>query len=272
VGGTLYLVSTPIGNLEDITLRALRTLGEVSLIAAEDTRHTRILLAHHEIDTQLISYHDHSDRERRERILQALEKGDVALVTDAGTPGLADPGYGLVREVLERGQPVEAIPGPTAAITALVLSGLPPYPFLFLGYPPRQARERYELLEAIAGLPYTLVFFEAPHRLKETLADFLEVLGNRPAAIARELTKLHQEVRRETITQALTHYQEVEPRGEFTLVIAGGKEGPASKAQVRARLEELREQDIRGSEAARIVAHETGWPRRQVYDLWIEGS
>ncbi len=268
--GTLYLVSTPIGNLEDITIRALRVLREVALIAAEDTRRTRILLQRYEIDTPLISYHDHSGASRQEEILEALRNGDVALVSDAGTPGLSDPGYSLVRAALEAGFAVEAIPGPTALVTALVLSGLPTDRFLFLGYLPRQKRARRDLLEAVGGLPYTLVCFEAPHRLPETLADMEEVLGDRPIAIARELTKVHQEVRRERLGQAREHLAQVRPRGEFTLVVAGAEGRPASRAQVEARLEELRRQGIRGSTAARIVAQESGWPRRQVYEVWLE--
>lgn len=270
VGGILYLVSTPIGNLGDITLRALRLLGEVDLIAAEDTRHTRKLLAHYDIDTPLTSYHDHSGPTGREKILQALQTGDVALVSDAGTPGLSDPGYKLIVEALAREVPIEAIPGPTALITALVLSGLPTDRFLFLGYLPRQSRDRSDLLVSVVGLPYTLACFASPHRLQETLADLLSVLGDRTVAIARELTKMHQEVRREQLSQALAHFQTTPPRGEFTLIVAGAEGRPASDAEVRARLKELHAEGCRASEAARIVARQTGWPRQQVYRLWLE--
>ncbi|MBN1484143.1 MAG: 16S rRNA (cytidine(1402)-2'-O)-methyltransferase [Chloroflexia bacterium] len=270
MGGTLYLVSTPIGNLEDISLRALRVLRQVELVVAEDTRHTGRLLSHYDIHTPLRSYHDHSGAARREEIIEFLQQHDVALVSDAGTPGLADPGYRLVSQALERGLALEAVPGPSAAIAALVLSGLPTDRFIFLGYLPRQQGKRRRLLQSVAGLTYTLICFETPHRLQQSLADLQEVLGDRRSAIARELTKLHQEVRRERLSQARAHFEQQDPRGEFTLVIAGAAEGPASEAMVRSRLRELHEEGCRASEAARIVAGETGWPRRQVYELWLE--
>ncbi|MGD2163101.1 MAG: 16S rRNA (cytidine(1402)-2'-O)-methyltransferase, partial [Anaerolineales bacterium] len=202
--GKLYLVATPIGNLEDISLRALRVLRQVDLIAAEDTRHTRKLLAHYEIDTPLLSYHEHSNDQRLQEILQRLQGADVALVSDAGSPLISDPGYELIRAAVERGVSVVPIPGASAVITALSAAGLPSDAFLFQGYLPRKRKERRALLEQQARYPYTLVFFEVPHRLQASLNDLVEILGpERPAAVCRELTKVHEEIVRGDLGEIL---------------------------------------------------------------------
>ncbi len=219
--GTLYLVATPIGNLEDITLRALRVLREAPLIAAEDTRHTRKLLSHFEIPTP-VSYHEHSGPAGIERVLSALAQGDVALVSDAGTPAVSDPGQELVRAALAAGHPVVPIPGPSAVIAALIASGLPSDSFTFFGFLPRNSGERRAELERLRDGEPTLVLFEAPHRLLATLDDLVAVLGDRQAALARELTKVHEEWLRGPLSQLRAHYTGgVTPRGEYTLVIAG---------------------------------------------------
>lgn len=272
--GTLYLVATPIGNLEDITLRALRVLKEVSLIAAEDTRTTRKLLARYEISTPVVSFHEHSPPARLAELLQALAEGDVAVVSEAGMPGISDPGYRLVQEATAAGFPVVPIPGPSAVITALAASGLPADRFLFLGFLPARASARRKALSEAAPLPYTLVCFEAPHRLLETLENALEILGDRRTAIARELTKVHEEIWRGTLGQALEHFRSQGPRGEFTLVIAGaGEESTAagrwSEERVRQELARLLTQGIPLKEASRRVAGQAGWPRREVYQLGL---
>lgn len=265
--GTLYLVATPIGNLEDLSPRALQTLRRVGLIAAEDTRHTRKLLTHFDIHTPLVSYHEHNKLSRLDQVLAALESGDVALVSDAGTPALNDPGYELVRAALGAGYAVSPIPGPSAPVAALVASGLPTDAFLYLGYLPRKRSERRRLLEEVQALPYTLIFLESPHRLLEALADLQQALGDRPAAVARELTKLYEEIFRGTLSQAQAHFSANPPRGEFTLVIGGKTEAPA--AWDEARLQQAIEGAMAGGEstaqiAARLSAA-SGWARREVY-------
>ena len=271
--GTLYVVATPIGNLEDITLRALRVLREVSLIAAEDTRTTRKLLSHYDIHTPLISYHEHSPPEREAQILEVLEHGDVALVSEAGTPGISDPGVRLIHEAIRRGHRVVPIPGPSAVTAALAVSGLPTVPFLCLGFLPREKAERRELIKTVASLPYTLVIFEAPHRLRKSLADLLDLLGDRRLAIARELTKVHEEVWRGSLDEAVRHFETVQPRGEFTLVIEGAAQPapePWSEEQVRALLAQRKAEGAHARTAVREVAELALWPRRDVYRVWIE--
>lgn len=293
--GTLYLVSTPIGNLEDITLRALRVLREAGLIAAEDTRHTRRLLTHYAITTRCISYHEHNKLIRIDDILTALADEDVALVSDAGTPGLSDPGFELVRAVIAAGFPVSSVPGPNAPVAALVASGLPTDQFLYLGFLPRRSVERRNLFTSLQSLPATLVCFESPHRLLDTLEDALAVLGDRQVVVARELTKMHEEWLRVPISVALEHFKVHAPRGEFTLVIAGA---PMQKRRshlpeantginpvttgmnphataidalvVRERLHRLHSEGYSGSEASRLVARELGLSKRVVYQVWLE--
>jgi 16S rRNA (cytidine1402-2'-O)-methyltransferase len=240
-------------------------------VAAEDTRQTRKLLDHYQIHTRLISYYEHNKLGRIEPILTALAEGDVALVSDAGTPALNDPGYELVRAVLAAGYPVSPIPGPSAPVAALVASGLPTDAFIYLGYLPRKSGERRQLLEQAAAYPYTLIFLEAPHRLRAALEDLLAMLGDRPMAAARELTKLHEEIFRGTVRETLAHFTAQEPRGEFTLVI-GGAPAPArwSEAQVRAAAREAARRRQSPAQAAGELAERSGWPRREVYRLLLD--
>ena len=266
---SLYIVATPIGNLEDITLRALRVLKEASLIAAEDTRNTRKLLARHNIHTQLTSYHDHNKVQKIPTIIEALGEGDVALVSDAGTPGISDPGLELVQAAIYKGISVVSIPGPSAVVTALAASGIPAEHFLFLGFLPRKKGERQGLLLSVSALPYTIVLFEAPHRLQRTLADLRDVLGDRPMAVVREATKLYEEVFRGTMSQCQEYF--TAPRGEFTLVIGGRprREAP-SLLEAEERLSSLLEQGVSSREARERVAAETGLPRRAIYQIWLQ--
>ena len=215
----LYVVATPIGNLEDISLRALRVLREVKLIAAEDTRRTRRLLNAYNIETPLTSYHEHSKRAKLDYLLGYLEKEDLALVSEAGMPGLSDPGYDLIVAAIERGISVVSVPGPSAVITALVVSGLPTDQFVYVGFLPRRKGQRQRLLSSIADEARTIVAFEAPHRVREALTDIEEILGDRRVSVCRELTKVHEEVFRGRMSQAREHF--AEPRGEFSLVIEG---------------------------------------------------
>jgi 16S rRNA (cytidine1402-2'-O)-methyltransferase len=273
---TLYLVATPIGNLGDITHRALQILGDVDLIAAEDTRRTGKLLHHYQIEPQRppLSYHEHSKPRRREQILAALEDGDVALVTDAGTPGINDPGYKLIRAAIEAGHTVSPIPGASAPLVALSASGLPTDSFLYLGYLPSKESQRRSTLEQVARLPYTLIFLETPHRLLDALTDLHDVLGNRDIAVARELTKLHEEIFRGTLADAHTHYAQNPPRGEITLVVAGASEEDLTWSQERLRkaIQAALREGTKPSKVARRLAKESGWPRREIYDLVIESQ
>jgi len=267
--GTLYLVATPIGNLEDITLRALRVLRQCSLVAAEDTRSAGRLLAHFDLEKPLLSYYEHNKLTRLDRVLRALESGDVALISEAGMPLLSDPGYELVQAAIERGFPVVPIPGPSALTAALPVSGLPTDRFFYLGFLPRKAADRRRLLMEVAEIRATLVFFEAPHRLRATLTDAVAILGgDRRCAVCRELTKRHEEVWRGTLAQALSEWRDRRPRGEFTLVVAGASApAPWDEAQVRSALTALLAQGVSRSEAARRVARQSGWTRSEVYAL-----
>jgi 16S rRNA (cytidine1402-2'-O)-methyltransferase len=278
--GTLYLVSTPIGNLEDITLRGLRVLREATLIAAEDTRQTRKLLKHYDIATPCIAYHEHNKLARLDTLMTALATGDVALVSDAGTPTLSDPGYELVQACIAAEVPVAPVPGANAPLAALVASGLPTTSFHYLGFLPRRSKERRALLARVAALEATLICFETPHRLLGALADALAELGDRQIAIGRELTKLHEEFLRLPISAAQQHFGTHRPRGEFTLVIAGASAAlplaadstdyPTREAAARERLQTLRDAGYSGSAAARLVAHELDMPRSDVYRLWLQ--
>jgi len=265
---TLYLVATPIGNLEDITLRALRILREVPTIAAEDTRRTRQLLAHYDIHKHPISYHEHNKRQREALLLEKLAEGDVALVSDAGTPLINDPGAELVRAALAAGHRVVPIPGASAPITALIASGLPAEAFLYLGYLPRKGKERCALLQAVADFPYTLIFLETPHRLAAALTDLAAVLGaERPIAIARELTKQHEEILRGTIGEMAAHFAKTEPRGEFTLVVGGAPSEKQiwSTEAVDDAIEKGLKTGASPSTLARRIAAASGWKRQEVY-------
>ena len=282
--GILYLVSTPIGNMEDITLRALRVLREAVLIAAEDTRHTRRLLDRYELTTPCIAYHEHNKLARLDDVLAALANGDVALVSDAGTPAMSDPGFELVNACIVAGFPVVPIPGASAPLAALVASGLSTDQFVYLGFLPRKGPDRRFLLRSLAELPQTLVCFEAPHRIADVLKDMLAILGDRRVVVARELTKPHEEFRRERISQALAHFTAHRPRGDYTLVVEGrglrararanapgvaDEDLAPSEAEVAARLRALREQGKSGSAAARLVARELGISKSIIYQIWI---
>jgi 16S rRNA (cytidine1402-2'-O)-methyltransferase len=273
---TLFVIATPIGNLEDITLRALRVLKEVRLIAAEDTRTARKLLSRYGVSTPLTSFHEHNKQSKLPRLLDALEKGDLALVSEAGTPAVSDPGRELVEAALQRGHAVVPVPGPSAVTAALAASGLPAERFTFVGFLPRRAAERRRLLTSLSQEPQTLVAFEAPHRLRESLSDILEALGDRPVTVCREMTKLHEELFRGTVREALERF--TEPRGEFTLVLGGRpseggrkKDAPTEEELARARRElaRLKAAGERPRAAVAQVAQSAGLPRRAVYQLWL---
>ncbi|CAH2031450.1 16S rRNA (cytidine(1402)-2'-O)-methyltransferase [Trichlorobacter ammonificans] len=264
----LYIVATPIGNLEDMTFRAVRMLKEVALIAAEDTRHSRKLLAHYGITTPLTSYFDHNQTLKGERILATLRDGkSVALISDAGTPCISDPGYHLVRDALAEGIRVVPLPGACAAVTALSAAGLPTDSFHFAGFPPAREGKRRSFLAALAGVRATLVLYEAPHRLAATLADIAAVLGNRQLAVARELTKLYEEFLHGTAHTLLEQVRDGRERGEVVILIAPGDgmsaapEGPAPEERLRTLLA----QGHSVKEAAALVAAATGLPRRELY-------
>ena len=268
---TLYVVGTPIGNLEDITLRALRLLREVGLIDAEDTRHTRHLLSHFEITTPLTSYHEHNKDKKLWVLLEALREKDVALVSDAGMPGISDPGYELVRAAREAGHAVRAVPGPSAVTTALSVSGLPADQFVYVGFLPRKKRERAALLSELARETRTIVAFETPHRLLAALEDIEQHLGERPLAVVREQTKVHEEVVRGTAQEILAHFSAVPIKGEFTLVIGAGQvEKKSEQGRVRESLAELRRDGLSARDAVARVSAETGESRRSVYQTLLE--
>jgi 16S rRNA (cytidine1402-2'-O)-methyltransferase len=277
-GGVLYVVGTPIGNLGDLSERAKEVLREVDRIAAEDTRHTRKLLSHLGIRSPLVSYHEHNRKEKGAELVERLLAGErIALVSDAGMPGISDPGEDLVREAVERGIPVIPVPGPNAALTALVASGLPTHPFLFAGFLPRTSKERKEELSRWSRLPVTLLLYEAPHRLTVMLRDALEVLGDRKAAVCRELTKVHEEWVRGRLSECLAHFTEAGVRGEFTVVIAGAQAGEEEEQEVKAwwsgldvigHVEAYLEQGKSKKEAIQLVAKDRQMPKRDVYNRY----
>ncbi len=268
----LYVVATPIGNLEDISLRALSILREVKLIAAEDTRRTKRLLTTYDIRTPMTSYHERNKWSKLDYILDCLEDGDVALVSDAGTPGMSDPGYELIVSASQRGIPVVPIPGPSVIITALVVSGLPTGRFIYLGFLPRKASSRRRLLESVADEQGTMVVLEAPHRLLAALHDILLTLGDRKIAVCRELTKIYEEVFRGTISQAIEHF--TEPRGEFTLVIEGKgeKDKPLLTEDIEKQLHHMRRSGVMAKEAIARLAGETGLSKKELYQAWLRLS
>ncbi len=282
--GELYLVATPIGNLEDITLRALRTLKEADLIACEDTRHTQKLLAHYAIEKRLVSYHEHNENTRAPELIEKLKEGaQIALVTDAGTPLISDPGYRLARLCVEQGIRVTPIPGPSAIVTALSASGLPGEPFLFAGFLPARAGERRRKLTALAALsaqpdqPITLVLYEAPHRLAATLHDAAQIFGVRHAVVARELTKIHEEFVRGTLPELAAQFREKPVRGEITLLIAPADQSsvvvstaPGGAATLPKRVAEImREQGVDRKGALKQAARELGLNKREAYKLLL---
>lgn len=269
--GTLYIVGTPIGNLEDMTFRAVEILRKVDIVAAEDTRHTGKLLHHFQITTPQISYHDHNRRGRLPELLQRLQHGEtIALVTDAGMPGISDPGYELVKACAESAISVVPIPGVSAVITALSASGLPTDRFVFEGFLPAKGQERRDRLDAIRTETRTLVLFESPHRLRQTLHDLAETLGaERAIVLARELTKLHEEFWRGPLAEAEARYRTSDPQGEFTLVIAGYEmtQPLLPESALKAELQHLLKQGISRSQASRQLAQHTSLSRRQIYQL-----
>ncbi len=273
VTSTLYVVATPIGNLEDVTLRALRILKEADLIAAEDTRVTRKLLSHYDIHTLAISYHSHSRLTRVQEIMAALLEGkSVALVSDAGTPGISDPGHELIVECVQAGIAVEAIPGPSAAITALVLSALPTARFAFEGFVPRKESERRAVLRALRSETRTTCFYEAPTRLLKTLKSIEQELGERPIAVVREATKMFEETFRGTASEAIEHFSQREVRGEIVIVIAGQSDEEARETRpdeqaIEGRLRELSASGMSERDAVRQCSTELGAPRRDVYAI-----
>lgn len=265
----LYLVATPIGNLEDITFRAVRILKEVPLIAAEDTRTSKTLLKAYQINTKLTSYHDHNKENKTPKLLDHLKSLNMALISDAGTPAINDPGFYLVKAALEAGHQVIPIPGPSAPVAALSASGFPTDNFLYLGYLPRKTKGRKDFLENIKEYPWTLVFLETPHRLIQSLEDMLAVLGDREIAVARELTKLHEEIYRGTISETREHYIQFEPKGEITLIISGkGNETVWPKEKLLLSIqEESKLGELSPTRLAKILAEKSGWSRRDIYDL-----
>ena len=272
MAGTLFVVATPIGNLEDITLRALRVLKEADLVVAEDTRSAGVLLSRHGIKRPLLSCHEHNEEERAGEVIRALAEGKrVAYISEAGTPGVSDPGARLVRKVSMADHAVVPIPGPCAATAALSASGFPADEFVFCGFLPPKAAARRKAVEALANEPRTLVFYEAPHRVQETLAALAAVLGDRRAAVFRELTKIHEEAVRGTLSEVASKVASKVPRGEFVLVVSGspGPVTPASvpSAELRSRVERLCAEGWSRRDAVDRVAKEAHLPRKTVYSV-----
>lgn len=266
----LYIVATPIGNLEDISQRAIRTLREVKLIAAEDTRKTRRLLTHYDVKTPMTSYHEHNKITKLGYILERLKEEDVALVSEAGMPGISDPGYELIAAAGRQNIPVVPVPGPSAIITALAVSGLPTDRFTFIGFLPNKAGARRRVLESVREEPGTIIALEAPHRLQASLGEIIHTLGDRRIAVCRELTKLHEEVFRGTVNEAVRHF--TQPRGEFTLVLEGkGKKSePRLTVDIEKQLHRMYLQGATAREAIAAVAGETGLKKNELYQTWLK--
>ncbi len=270
--GTLYLCATPIGNLEDMTFRAVRILKEVDVVAAEDTRHTRKLLTHFDIHTPLVSYHEHNKLGRGPELIERLLAGEsIACVSDAGMPGISDPGSHLAQLAIEAGITVTPVPGANAGLSALIASGLDTTEFHFIGFLPKQKKNRLETLARIKPIQGTLIFYESPHRLKDTLGELLDMLGDRRIVAARELTKKFEEFCRGTIEQLLAHYKEEAPRGEFTLIVDGRGEEEAQEETIDMTIEEelimMMENGTEKKEAIRQVAKRRNIPKRDVYQI-----
>jgi len=275
MAGTLYLVGTPIGNLEDMTFRAIHTLKTVDLIAAEDTRHTGKLLQHYDIVTPQISYHQHNRKQREPELIQQLEKGtSIALVTDAGMPGISDPGYDLVKVCVRAEITVVPIPGVTAAITALAVSGLPTNRFVFEGFVPVKGKARQDRLSALQQEIRTIILYESPHKLKQTLQDLAQYLGrDRAVMLGRELTKFYEDFQYATLEEALSFYSKQVPKGEYTLVIAGKEETAEmnlSVEEIRTELKQLLAQGVTRSQASRQLAAITSLSRQEIYQLSLD--
>ena len=269
MAGLLYIVATPIGNLEDVTLRALRVLKEVDLIAAEDTRHTEILLHHYDIRTPVTSYHEHNERSKAQTLIERLRRGEqLALVCDAGTPAISDPGYRLVVEAIGAGITVVPLPGASALTAALSAAGLPTNRFIFDGFLPAKKTERRRRIEAMKQESRTLVFYEAPHRLKETLDDLEELLGERQLAIGREISKLHEEFWRGTVSELRSQIDEQTVKGEITLVVQGAiGQPPVSEEELIREIDCLAQDGMRVKEIAELVGEHRGIAKRDVYRL-----
>ena len=270
--GTLYIVATPIGNLEDMTYRAVRILKEVSLIAAEDTRTSRVLTNHFEIETPMTSYHEHNKLTKLDTIFDTLNSRDVALISDAGTPGISDPGYELIHEAIKRGYPVVPIPGANAAITALVASGLATDSFTYIGFLPKKQSARRDILQALKNERRTLIAYESPHRVADTLGQVASVLGDeRQVCVARELTKKFEEFWRGTAKEAVQHFNDEKPKGEVTLLIEGAAEAVDwNKSTVLAALESKLDEGLSLSQASKEVASLSGWKKRAIYELGLQ--
>jgi len=268
--GTLYLVATPIGNLEDMSARAIRVLREAILIAAEDTRHTGKLLKHFEIQTPLTSYFEHNKLGKLDSILEQLSIGDVALVSDAGSPAINDPGYELVRAALASNFDVIPVPGASAPIAALTVSGLPPDSFLYLGYLPHKTSERHKRLQEVESQPYTMIFLESPYRIVEALEDILSILGDRHICVAREMTKMFEEYWRGDVSAAVDHFKSQPARGEFTLVVAGKSKDENEMwtvEQVQNAIEEGLQNEKSAKEISVELSKQSGWNKKDVYRL-----
>ena len=268
--GTLYLVATPIGNLADITHRALQVLNDVDLIACEDTRHTHKLLNHYGIDTKTISYHEHNEQQRARELIERLKQGtNIAVVSDAGTPSISDPGFRLVRAAIENEITIVPIPGPSALITALIAAGLPTDEFFFAGFLPSRASARRARLNELQSVPGTLIFYEAPHRLAETLRDAYEILGEREAVVARELTKLHEEIGRGRLSALTADYadEKQDVRGEIVVLIDRNLIGEQIKKEgsVAALVDQFEQEGLDHRAALKKAARELGLSRAEAY-------
>lgn len=272
MAGTLYIVATPIGNLEDISLRALRILKEVDLIAAEDTRHTRHLLHHYGITTQLTSYHEHNERAKARVLVERLGRGEsIALVSDAGTPAISDPGYRLVVAAVAAGIPVAPIPGASAVAAVVSASGLPSDRFVFEGFLPGAKQERRKRLATLREEPRTLVFYEAPHRLKECLREMLDVLGAREMVLAREVTKLHEEFRRGSIDELLGGLDAEAPRGEIVLVVRGfSGAATVTEDMLIKEIRRLKSEGVHVKAIAEVLGERYGYPKKTIYRLTLD--
>lgn len=268
--GTLYLVATPIGNLEDMSPRGVRVLREAVLIAAEDTRHTGKLLKHFQIETPITSYFEHNKLNKLDFILEKLSTGDVALVSDAGTPAINDPGYELVKAALASNHDVRPIPGASAPIAALTVSGLPTDSFLYLGYLPHKTSERHARLQEVESQPYTLIFLESPYRIVESLEDILSILGDRKICVAREMTKMFEEYWRGNVKGAVQYFKAQPARGEFTLVVEGrGKDirDLWTEEELRLAIERELKTEKSAKEISAELAEQSGWNKREIYTL-----
>jgi 16S rRNA (cytidine1402-2'-O)-methyltransferase len=272
MAGLLYVVPTPIGNLEDITLRALRVLKEVDLIAAEDTRHSQHLLTHYGIETALTSYHEHNEREKAALLVEQIKNGaNIALISDAGTPAISDPGFRLVVAAIEAGINVVPLPGASALATVLSASGLPTDRFSFEGFLPAKQSERKARLQAVVDATASLIFYEAPHRLQDTLSEMLEVLGDRRIVVAREVSKIHEEFLRGAVSQVIGRLADREIKGEITIVVHGSSgEGRVAEAQLRSEIETLLGAKTAVKEIAELLGERYQLPKREVYRLALE--